>query len=69
MLDTYHRALETYRSSRTPDDFAKAEAAFQEVLKLAPQDAPTLVYLQRCAAFVAAPPPAGWDATWTLEHK
>lgn len=69
MLDTYHHALEIYRSSRSFDDFAKAEASFQEVLKLAPNDGPTLVYLKRCANFKATPPPAGWDGTWTLEHK
>ena len=64
IVDQFHQAIEYYRNQK----FTEAEARFQEVLKLAPNDGPTKTYLERCAHFKANPP-QGWDATWTLDHK
>lgn len=60
----FHEAIEYYRNQK----FLDAETRFSEILKLAPSDGPTKVYLARCQYF-RANPPQGWDATWTLDHK
>lgn len=60
----FHEAIEYYRNQK----FLDAESRFNEVLKLAPNDGPTKIYLARCQYF-RANPPQGWDGTWTLDHK
>lgn len=46
-----------------------AEAAFNECLKLAPNDGPSQAFLERIRAFREAPPPAGWDGVWVAVGK
>jgi adenylate cyclase len=64
IIDQFHQAIEYYRNQK----FAEAEARFNEVLLLAPNDGPTKVYIARCKHFQNSPP-QGFDGTWTLDHK
>jgi len=49
--------------------FEQAGGAFQEVLSLVPQDYCAQLFLSRCAAYVKAPPSAGWDGVVEMTEK
>jgi adenylate cyclase len=57
------RAIHLYRSR----EWDAAEASLREVLALVPEDGVAKLYLERIAAFRAAPPPAQWDGAMELE--
>jgi adenylate cyclase len=61
-IDAYNAALALYSARR----FAEAERAFQ---RLAAEDAVAALYLARCRAYQAAPPPADWDGSFGLTEK
>jgi adenylate cyclase len=42
-------------------DFAKALAVFEALLAAQPEDGPSLLYVERCRAFLQRPPPPDWD--------
>ena len=44
-------------------------AAFADCLAMQPDDAPTLLYLNRCRALKASPPAREWDGVYTLTKK
>jgi adenylate cyclase len=50
-------------------DWQNAIAAFSEALRLDPQDGPANTYLDRCRAYLAAPPPPDWDGVFTMTEK
>jgi adenylate cyclase len=50
-------------------DWAAAAAAFEAVLKHAPDDGPAKVYLRRCEDFRSAPPDENWDGVFNLTVK
>jgi len=50
-------------------DWLGAAARFQEVLRLDPEDAPASLYLERCEALMADPPPEEWDGVYVMTHK
>ncbi|HET6450519.1 MAG TPA: adenylate/guanylate cyclase domain-containing protein, partial [Spirochaetia bacterium] len=43
--------------------FRKAAGYFRDVLKMAPDDVPAALLLDRCTRFQAAPPPSDWTGT------
>lgn len=47
-------------------DFAAAMTAFQDVLALAPGDAPSLLYAAVSQDYAATPPPDSWDGVFNL---
>ena len=47
----------------------EAEAAFFHVLKTAPKDSPSILYIKRCRQYLASPPPADWDGIFTFKEK
>lgn len=57
--------LEHYRAQR----WDEAEASFHACLEHLPEDRPSQVYLERIAAFRAAPPAADWDGVWVALGK
>jgi class 3 adenylate cyclase len=61
-IEAYNAALALYAARR----FAEAEEAFR---RLAGEDAVAALYLARCRAFEAAPPPADWDGSFGLTEK
>ncbi|HNV70157.1 MAG TPA: adenylate/guanylate cyclase domain-containing protein, partial [Candidatus Ozemobacteraceae bacterium] len=50
-------------------DWDKAQAAFESILLLIPEDGPSLTYIERCQAFREAPPPPDWDGRFILKTK
>jgi len=65
LLARWHPALGAYREGR----FAEALAGFEDVLRVAPGDAPAAMYLARCRDLIANPPPPGWDGIHVLHDK
>ncbi len=47
----------------------EATAYFEAALKAYPDDGPSKIFIKRCQAFKLNPPPANWDAVYTLESK
>ncbi|HRY28670.1 MAG TPA: adenylate/guanylate cyclase domain-containing protein [Elusimicrobiota bacterium] len=49
--------------------FEKAAALFKKTQALLPHDGPSDVYLNRCAGYLAAPPPKDWDGVYVMTTK
>ena len=64
-LKFYEEALRLYKSK----SWAESAAAFEGVLALDPEDAPSAIYLERCRDFEENPPPDGWDWSWDIQIK
>jgi adenylate cyclase len=47
----------------------EAIAYFEAALKVFPDDGPSPIFIKRCQALKLNPPPANWDAVYTLESK
>jgi len=65
MLRAYRAGVDAYRTR----DWLGAAARFQEALRHRPSDGPSAVYLQRCEALMADPPPADWDGVYVMTRK
>jgi adenylate cyclase len=64
-LTVFAEGLAAYRGRQWPE----AARAFEEVLQLKPGDRPAQVFLKRCRAYAAAPPPLDWQGVFILESK
>jgi class 3 adenylate cyclase len=63
--DAFAEAVRAYRSG----DFAGAREGFERCRREAPDDAAAALYLERCAALEAQPPPEAWDGVTRLTSK
>ena len=61
----FHNALGLFEFGRWKD----AENAFYHVLKLAPNDGPSLLYLERCREYQENPPESDWDRVFNFTEK
>jgi adenylate cyclase len=62
----FEAALLEYKAKR----FDEAEASFRAVIEMrGGKDAPSDVYLERCAHFREDPPPADWDGVYEFKTK
>ncbi len=57
-------ALALYRGRR----FKEAKEAFEAILEKT-NDGPSLLYVNRCAEYMAAPPPQSWDGVFEAKSK
>ena len=64
-LARYEAALAAYHARR----FAEGRDLLEALAKINPADHLVTLYLERCRAFVAAPPPSDWDGVVKLETK
>jgi adenylate cyclase len=64
-LGRWEDAVAAYRARR----FAEARAGFATLSAGRPHDEPCRIYLERCDAYLAAPPPPGWDGVHELHDK
>ncbi|MCB2212942.1 adenylate/guanylate cyclase domain-containing protein [bacterium] len=64
-LDDFDRGLKNYRNRR----FSDAIDYFQQVLRVMPDDGPSLAYIKRCQEFLADPPPPEWDGVYEMLEK
>jgi adenylate cyclase len=63
--DQFEKGLAAYRSR----DWEQARSLFEECRKLAPEDAPARVFLERLTSLRENPPGPGWDGVWQFTHK
>jgi class 3 adenylate cyclase len=61
----FHKALDIFEDRRWKD----AESAFNQVLKLYPNDRPSVLYLKRCQKYRESPPATDWDGSINLSEK
>jgi adenylate cyclase len=64
-LAGWEEAVADYRARR----FEGARERFAALAASRPGDGPAGLYLERCGALLASPPPAGWDGTFELHDK
>jgi adenylate cyclase len=50
-------------------DWDEAQTHFEGCLRIAAEDGPARLFLERIALFRGAPPPADWDGIWRLSEK
>lgn len=65
MLEAFGRGIDLYRGR----DWCGAEQQFLAALDACPGDGPSAIYVDRCRAFAAAPPPRDWQGVWTMTSK
>ncbi|MGD8288498.1 MAG: adenylate/guanylate cyclase domain-containing protein, partial [Gemmatimonadota bacterium] len=53
----YERGITEYKRH----EWARAKAHFESALAACPDDGPSAVYVERCEAHIASPPPPDWD--------
>jgi adenylate cyclase len=49
--------------------FEDARRCFERVLEIRHDDAPSLVFVERCSNYMKSPPPVGWDGVFRLTKK
>ncbi|MBI4396471.1 MAG: adenylate/guanylate cyclase domain-containing protein, partial [Elusimicrobia bacterium] len=49
--------------------FEKALEKFKKVGEVLPEDGPSLLYMERCRDYAAAPPPKDWDGVYVMTTK
>jgi len=64
-LAKWQAAHAAYKEGR----FEAALAGFRAVASLRPDDGPSRVFIERCAAFLKEGTPEGWDGTWRFDRK
>jgi len=70
--ETKRKVLELFKEGRNRYKmrrFKEAQECFARALKLDPNDSPSAVYAQRCAEFIAEPPPEDWDGVYVMKNK
>jgi adenylate cyclase len=65
ILPPFEAGLRAYGAQHWEDAIER----FQEVLEAVPGDPPSRLYIQRCKAFMATPPPSDWDGVYTVQTK
>ena len=65
VLNFYNTGLDAYKQRK----WDEAITAFQEALKIRPEDGPSALYLERSIAFKETPPPDDWDGVYTMTEK
>jgi class 3 adenylate cyclase len=61
----FHKALDLFEER----NWKGAKDAFSQVLKLFPNDGPSVLYIDRCRQFQDYPPEADWDGSFNLTEK
>ncbi len=65
MIDIYNQGIEFFASRQ----WKKAHKAFEDSLKIIPDDGPSLTYRKRCEDFMKKPPSQKWDGVFSLTSK
>ena len=64
-IATFEEGLAFYRAAK----WDEAIAAFRKTLSIRPEDAASLLYIERCKNLKENPPPAPWDGVFTMTRK
>lgn len=65
LIDNFEEGLRLYRAAK----WDEAIAAFQKTLAVKPEDAASLLYIERCKNLKENPPPEPWDGVFTMTKK
>lgn len=65
MLNYFNEGFKVYHEK----DFVKAKELFQKSLELAPGDAPSELYIERCDEYIQEPPAENWDGVFVMKTK
>ena len=65
LREVFADGLAAYRRQ----DWDGAQTHFESCLRIAADDGPTRLFLERIALLRSAPPPADWDGVWRFSHK
>ena len=65
VLSHFRDGLAKYRQQK----WDQAIAEFRQALALNEKDKLSSLYLERCEALKASPPPDDWDGVWVMESK
>jgi len=65
MVNVWEEAFKAYESR----DFESARKLFNNIYQNDPEDSACKLYIDRCAKFVASPPPKEWDGVDNLTEK
>ena len=63
--ELFESGLRSYRQR----DFDTAQRYILNILKIAPQDGPAGVFMERCEYFKENPPQEDWDGVWVMKSK
>ena len=63
--ELFESGLRSYRQR----DFDTAQRYMLNILKIAPQDGPAGVFMERCEYFKENPPQEDWDGVWVMKSK
>jgi adenylate cyclase len=64
-VERFHVALEHFEQR----DWVAAEGGLKEILRLDPEDGPSVLYAKRCVEYKTSPPAASWDGVYNLSTK
>lgn len=64
-LKSYNGAMGLYKERK----FGEAKAMFVKAMEAIPEEKTATIYLERCDHFIAEPPPADWDGSFTWKTK
>jgi adenylate cyclase len=64
-MQHYAKGLQRYRQS----NWSGAIEAFEAALAIMPDDGPSLAMKKRCHEYLASPPPADWNGSYTMKTK
>jgi len=65
MVKVWEKAFEAYENR----DFEGAKKIFTEIFQKDEEDSTAKLYIDRCAKYIAAPPPKAWDGVDNLTEK
>ncbi len=65
LIEAYNQGLELFASRQ----WKKAHKAFEDALKIIPDDGPSKTYIVRCEDFMKKPPTQKWDGVFSLTSK
>ncbi len=65
LVETFDKALNLFEER----DWKKAKATFREVIKIDPEEKPSVRYVQMCDKFIKDEPEADWDGVFNLTSK
>lgn len=65
LVEAFSHALDIYRKQR----WDEARAQFESILRLAPNDGPSTVFIERCEYFKEHPPAPDWIGDWVMKTK
>ncbi|MBN2444585.1 MAG: CHASE2 domain-containing protein [Spirochaetales bacterium] len=64
-VDIFHNALQLFEKK----EWNKALKGFEEVLKIIPEDGPSLFFIERCKEYIIKAPSENWDGVFNLTMK